>query len=308
MLPLFKVDNAGLERYASMIRNEHQLYTSYEKEFVKRGHEFYRMCSAESASYKTLKSQDSGVEIKAVHVDGASLLTGVGVTVVDADVATCLAYEFKKDSREALENRKQKRIVEAAVHKLNDHSHNYFSVRDLGVGGLFKRDFRVKGVWQVYENGTAFLAYEDTNDLDEKYPANRLSTVTATIKTACMFKPLRAARGIPQTKVTFVARVDMKGAIPTIFTNRLVEKYFSNLSKMRLKFERDHKIDGTSRAAIRKRIKATKGYHDTINFSGRFADMKDKVRDTFMLLSNRAAWIQPDNFLLNDGSQSSLYY
>ena len=54
------------------------------------------------------------------------------------------------------------------------------------------------------------------------------------------------------------------------------EKHFSNLSKMRLKFERDQEVDGTSRAAIRKRIKVSKGYH-AINFSGRFAEMKDKV-------------------------------
>ena len=278
MLPLFKVDDARLERYASMIRNEHQLYTSYEKEFVKRGHEFYRLCSIESASYKTLKSQDSGVEIKAVHVDGASLLTGVGVTVVDADVATCLAYEFKKDSREALENRKQKRIVEAAVHKLNDHSHYYFSVRDIGVGGLFKRDFRVKGVWQVYENGTAFLAYEDTDDLEEEYPPNRFGTVTASIQTACMFEPLPAVYGISQTKVTFVARVDVKGIVPASFTNAFVGRYFNNLSKLHLKFERDQEIDKTSRAAISKKIKAARNYNGG-DFSDRFTEMKDKVRE-----------------------------
>ena len=146
------------------------------------------------------------------------------------------------------------------------------------------------------EDGTAILAYEDTEDIDEEYPVNHFGTVTASIQTACLLEPLPVVYGIPQTKVTFVARVDMKGVIPTIFKNRLVEMYFSNLSKLRLKFERDHEINGTSRAAIRKRIKATKGYH-AINFSGRFADMKGKVRDTFMLLSNRVAWIQPDNFL-----------
>ena len=261
-----------------MIRNERQVYTSYEKEIIKRGREFYQMCSIESASYKILKSQDSGVEIKAVHVDGASLLTGVGVTVVDANVATCLAYEFKKDSREALESRKRKRIVEAAVHKLNDHSHNYFSARDLGVRGLFNREFRVKGVWQVFDDGTAFLAYEDTNDFDEEYPTNRFGIVTASTKTACMFEPLPAVYGISQTKVTFVARVDVKGIVPASFTNAFVGRYFNNLSKLHLKFERDQEIDKTSRAAISKKIKAARNYNGG-DFSDRFTAMKDKVRE-----------------------------
>ena len=261
-----------------MIRNERQVYTSYEKEIIKRGREFYQMCSIESTSYKTLKSQDPAVEIKAVHIDGSSLLTGVGVTVIDANVATCLAYEFKKDSREALESRKRKRIVEAAVHKLNDHSHNYFSARDLGVRGLFNRDFRVKGVWQVFDDGTAFLAYEDTNDFDEEYPTNRFGIVTASTKTACMFEPLPAVYGISQTKVTFVARVDVKGIVPASFTNVFVGRSFNNLSKLHLKFERDQEIDKTSRAAISKKIKAARNYNGG-DFSDRFTAMKDKVRE-----------------------------
>ena len=278
MLLFLKVDNAALANYADIIRSERQMYSSYEKEIIKRGHEFYSMCSAESTHYKTLKSPDPGVEIKAVHVDGASLLTGVGTTIVDADVATCLAYEFKKDSREALESRKRKRIVEAAVHKLNDHSHNYFSARDLGVRGLFNRDFRVKGVWQVFNDGTAFLAYEDTNDLDDEYPANRFGTVTGSTKTACMFEPLPAVYGISQTKVTFVARVDVKGIVPASFTNAFVGHYFNNLSKLHLKFERDQEIDKTSRAAISKKIKAARNYNGG-DFNDRFTAMKDKVRE-----------------------------
>ena len=272
------MDKARIKRYADMIRNERQIYTSYEKEILKRGLDFYSMCSKESTSYKTLKSPDHGVEIKAVHVDGSSLLTGVGVTVVDADVATCLAYEFKKESREALRNRKRRRIVEAAVHKLNHHSHNYFSVRDLRVRGFFNRDFRVKGVWQVFDNGTALFAYEDSNDFDEEYLANRFGTVSASIQTACMFEPLPAVCGIPQTQVTFVARVDMGGVIPTTFTNAFVGRYFNNLSKLRLKFERDQEIEKSSRAAICEKIKAVKNYSGR-DFSDRFIGMKGKVRN-----------------------------
>ena len=278
LLLFLKVDNAHLASYADIIRNERQIHTSYEREIIKRGQEFYRMCSTESASYKTLKSPNPAMEMKAVHMDGDSLMAGVGVAVVDADVATCLSYEFKKDTRTALAERESRKIVEANVKKLNDHSHLYLSVRDLGVRGFFDREFRVKTIWQMQDDGVAFLAYEDTQDLDEDFP-RKAGNVAASIQIACRFEPLKAAYGIPQTKVTCVAKGDLKGVIPAMFTNMLVSKQFRNLSKLHLKFERDHEIDGMSRAAISKRIKTMSDYHGA-DFSDRFTDVKGKVRDT----------------------------
>ena len=279
LLLFLKVDNAHLASYADIIRNERQIHTSYEREIIKRGQEFYRMCSTESASYKTLKSPNPAMEMKAVHMDGDSLMAGIGVAIIDADVATCLAYEFMKSSRTALAERKIRKIVEAAVHKLNDHSHMYFSVRDLGVRGFFNREFRVKAVWQMQDDGAAFLAYEDTQDLDDDFP-RKAGNVVASIKTACRFEPLGTFYGIPRTKVTYVARSDLKGVIPAVFTNMLVGKYFHSLSKLHLKFERDDEIDKISRAAISKKIKVAKN-NDDGDFSNQFTKMKKgKVRDT----------------------------
>ena len=278
LLLFLKVDNEALANYVDIIRNERQVYSSSERESIRTGRKFYERYRDESGQYKILKSPYTAMEIKAVHVDGDSLMTGIGVVVVDADVATCLAYEFKKDSRAALSERKNRKLVDAAVHKLNDHSHLYLSVRDVGVRGLFNREFRVKGVWQVFKDGTALLAYEDTDDLDEEYPARRFGTVSASIQTACMFEPLPSVFGIPQTKVTFVARVDVKGIVPATFTNAFVSRYFSNLSKMRSKFERDKEIDKTSRATICKMMKAAKNYEGG-NFSDRFTEIEHKVRE-----------------------------
>jgi len=129
----------------------------------------------------------------------------------------------------------------------------------------------------MQKDGAAFLAYEDTQDLDEDFP-RKAGNVVAAIQTACRFEPLGTTYGIPQTKVTYVARSDLKGVIPAVFTNMLVGKYFSSLSKMHMKFKRDDEIDRESRAEITKIIKATENYSGG-DFSDRFTEMK-KVRET----------------------------
>ena len=244
-----EVDSAALTNFADVIRSKRQVYTSDEIGLLKRGREFYRLRCDEAAQYKFLESPDPGVEMKEVHVKGDSLASVVGVVTVDADVATCLAYEFIKDSRDSVAKRKSNKIVETAVHKLSDHSHNYLRVRDLGKRGLSNREFRLQGVWQVCEDGAAFLAYEDTSALDKQHP-DKIGNVAASAQTACVFEPLPAVCGIPQTRVTLASRVDCKAS----YANASLGKLFNNLSKLRLKFQRDHEIDEASRALISRQI------------------------------------------------------
>ena len=142
----------------------------------------------------------------------------------------------------------------------------------------------------MYEGGRALLAYEDTDELDDQYPP-KVGSVAASVRTACMFEPLPAIYGIPQTKVTFVARVDVRGIVPAAFTNAFVGRYFSNLSKMRSKFERDQEIDRTSRAAIYEMIKAVNGHH-AANFGDRLIDMQSKVRNIVSVSNNNAPSIR----------------
>ena len=273
-----QIDNAALMSLAQAIRTQPQKYTLREKEIVTRGQEFFQDCNRNSSAYKTLRSPDPGVVIRAMHARGDSVATGVATTVIDADVATCLAHEFTKDSRAATAKRKSNRTVNVALRKLNDHSHLYLTVRNLGIRGLFDREFRVRGVWQLYTDGAAILVYEDTTDLDQEYPP-KAGNVVASIQTACFFKPLSSVHGIPQTKVTFVARADLKGFISAIFSNPLAGKVFSNLPELRRRFSQGHRIDAANRLVICKNIKTRNTYRATDLGSSWLDEMKAKVRD-----------------------------
>ena len=257
-----ETDNAALVALAEVIKSAPQEYTSEENELLKRGREFLESAEAGSKTgWKSINTYDSDITFRGGAVDGGGIVTGYGTAIVDADVASCLAYEFKKDSREALAARKSKKITDAAIKSTSEHSHLYLNVRDLEVPGLASREFRVKGAWQVEKDGggAAFLAYEDTNELDGDFPV-KAGRVRASIQTAFRFEPLPNTHGcIPQTKVTFACRLDFKGTIPTLVTNAMSRKGFQNLAKLKKRFNKSLEIDFEGRSKIVHCIKAVEG-------------------------------------------------
>ena len=243
---------------------------------IKRGRDFLKIYGDESANYKVLGSSDPKVQIKAVHVDGDSLVAGVAAAVIDADAATCLAYEFTKDSREVSSMRKAKGIVEAAVKKLNEHCHLYLSIRDLRVPGLADREWRMKMVWERCDDGTYFLTYEDTNELDNEFPVEN-GNVVASSRAAYLFEPLPKVGNIPQTRVTFVARVDIQFNISSFIMNRLILGTGKNVSLLRKRFDRSEEIDAESRTCISHMIKTQKYSDDGTHYAPNFVERNGKV-------------------------------
>ncbi|GMH52305.1 hypothetical protein TrRE_jg5725, partial [Triparma retinervis] len=59
-----------------------------------------------------------------------------------------------------------------------------------------------------------------------------------------MFEALTTTSGIPQTRVTFASKVDIKGSVPSFVMNRLSTGYASNMIELRKKFHQsDKKFD-----------------------------------------------------------------
>ena len=92
-----EIDEAARQALANIIKNVPQHYTDEEEEAIREGKEFYEECK-ENKNFDKLKSPDSRVKMKLVHVDGASHGTAVATTVVDASVEECAAYESTQAS------------------------------------------------------------------------------------------------------------------------------------------------------------------------------------------------------------------
>ena len=275
------MDTFDLNTLKKVIKTKAQEYTPEEKSAIQRGRAFYTASSSVSVNYEILKNPDPGVELRAIHVDGDSLVVGMGITIADADVAMCLAYTFTKDSRQAIFDREGKRFVKSSLKRLNDHSHLYFSTRDLGWRGLANRDFLVKGIWEIEKDGAAFLTYEDAaeQDLEKDFTANT-DNVVASVQTAFMFEPLASIGSIAQTRITAVVRVDLKGTIPNVVMNSLAGKSLASISKLRSKLDRSADVDAGRRSGIMTVIKnAEKLNDDSCIHRIDSKEKRDKVRE-----------------------------
>ena len=218
--------------------------------------------------------------MRAVDDSGQNLGAGVALAVIDADAATCLAYEFTKDSRSAIAARKAKGIVEVVVKELNKHCRLYLSRRHFPAPGLSDREWRMKMVWERCDDGTYFLTYEDTNELDDEFPVET-GSVVASSRAAYLFEPLPKVGNIPQTRVTYVGRVDMKGSIPRFIMNKLTLRTGKNVSLLQNRFNRCDEIDTASRSAITKEIKlgsVLKSVAGNDTFAKRFVKKDGMVR------------------------------
>ena len=71
-----------------------------------------------------------------IYQDGSTAAVGRAVTVVDATIETCAAWEFTKMTRERLKLHYDKGGLEREIVKLNNHSNLYFSAREFGVPGF----------------------------------------------------------------------------------------------------------------------------------------------------------------------------
>ena len=135
-----------MSRFIEVIENKPQEYNAEEEEMIRKGKEFYGKCKMnESVHFGVIdNSSDPRVKLKTFNSDGDKLVTFMASAIIDANVVTCVAHEFIKDSREAVAARKDKGIIDAAVKRLNDHSHLYMSTKNMEESGSSVCDFRVK--------------------------------------------------------------------------------------------------------------------------------------------------------------------
>ena len=255
---------------------------------LRKGQIFYERYYVDSsadgiADFKTLCClDDPNVESRiATSADGDFFFVVKGSVVVDADVATCLAYEFAKDSREATAKRESLGIVQASVKWVNDHSHIVTNVRDLGVKGLPKCCSKTKGIWRARQDGSILAVYKDTNEVaDEQVIA--ASDICVSIQTAAVFESLGNIGEIPQTKVTFVTKFDSTSSVsvPAILLKSLATKFLKAFSSLRKKFDQSLRIDSINRSQIVGNLKLLEPSTLTEDISHHFRRMNGKVRNS----------------------------
>jgi hypothetical protein len=143
-----EIDQVNLMSLRKIINHVPQSYTPDEVKALEKGKQFFLKCDRQShLRSEKLKCDDSLVKIKSVAVDGTHKLAGICEAIIDADIATCVAYDYIKNSWERKSKFKERGIAGEHVKKISDHSQFFYTRRDLKVPGFAQREFRTLCIW-----------------------------------------------------------------------------------------------------------------------------------------------------------------
>ncbi|GMH82067.1 hypothetical protein TL16_g09138 [Triparma laevis f. inornata] len=250
-----KVDAVELEEKATLMRGrwEDEVYSDEEECVLEKGKS--TIVAIESSSdLKVIPSGDPLVTIKAAHLEDDKLVTGIIEGVVDGEMEKLAAFDCLKMSREATKNFHKGRGMEKFVKQVNSHRQYYANTRNLKVPGFKHREWRLLGIWKKEGENKMIVCYDDTDALDEEHSRDP-NVVAASARTIWEYERLPEVEGNPQTRVKFVARVDVAGGVPNFIMNKLVRSVGKSLINMRKKFDKSLEIDAGRRAVIVKKIK-----------------------------------------------------
>ena len=178
---------------------------------------------------------------------GSSAVVGRAVAVIDAAIADCAAWEYASMTRERMKTHHKFGGLDRAVVKLTNHSELYHLAIDLGVKTFAPREWLTKGGWKILDEDTMIICYEDVED--DRFPVGAgKGYVRASSVALWKYERLPETSGIPQSRVTYVQQVDLKGFIPPFIANSKLTGALEYVSDMRKKFDKSLEIDAGRRA------------------------------------------------------------
>ncbi|GMH73697.1 hypothetical protein TL16_g06259 [Triparma laevis f. inornata] len=254
-----KVDAADRKEKATFMREHGQeiVYDEEENALLERVRQKFEDSLKDGEGWKQLKSPDVFVKMEATFEEwGSSAVVGRAVTVVDATVEDCAAWEYLKMSRAQLNVHYKSGGggLDRKVVNITDHSDIYHLAMDFGVSSFAPREWLMKCVWKMLDANTMLVGIEDTEDNNFPIGAGK-KYVRASATAFWKYERLNEENGAPQTKVTYYQQADLRGFIPKFVANVRITDALENLSLMREKFDKSLEIDGGRRVEIAKKIK-----------------------------------------------------
>ncbi|GMH92018.1 hypothetical protein TrST_g565 [Triparma strigata] len=250
-----RIDAADRGELSALIveRGNEQVYSEEENAMLQRVSQKFDG-SLEEGKWTKLKSPDVFVRMESVFEKGSSAGVGRAVTVVDASLEDCAAWELMKMSREAMKDHHEWGGLDRKVVELTEHSSLYYVAYDLGVASLAAREWLCARVWKKVDENSMICCYEDAED--ENFPPGAgKKYARASSNAFWKYERLHEVKGIPQTRVTYSLQADLKGLIPVFIANFKITSTLAALSTMRKKFEKSVEVDASNRAVIAQKIK-----------------------------------------------------
>ena len=249
-----RIDAADMEEFSGLIKGcwRQEVYSEEEEALLQRVCQKFEG-SLEEIKWKRLNSPDTFVKMDGIFEEGRSTaMIGRAVTIVDASIEECAAWEHARMSRKRMKEHHNFGGLEKSVVKLTNHSELYYLVVDLGGKTIAPREWLTKVVWKMVSEDTMMVGFEDTKD-NNFPPGAGKGYVRASSGCLWKYERLPEVLGIPQTRVTYTQQVDLKGFIPSFVMNSKLTETLKHLSNMRKKFDKSLEIDAGRRAKVMQR-------------------------------------------------------
>jgi hypothetical protein len=203
-------DKITIAKKANEMKNQVQTYTPEEEKQIKKGMELHLRCKEIESKAKNLKSPDERVDMKMFYLEGEVVATLVASTTLDTTAEEGAAWAIVHlDSMTKKRNAERIGITHLKVEHVNPHTLYYITSRNMGIPGIAARDSRTILTWKRQEDGSMIISNLDSEAMKKKYPVKK-GNVLVELQTTYIYKPTDAIGDVPQTKLTFTAKIDMK--------------------------------------------------------------------------------------------------
>ena len=192
------------------MKNQVQTYTPEEEKQIEKGIELHLRCKENESKAKNLKNPDERVDMKLFYLEGEVVATLVASTTLDTTAEEGAAWAIVHlDSRTRLRQAKIKGLTLLKVERVNPHTLYYITSRNMGIPGMHARDTRNILTWKKQDDGRMIISNLNSEAAKKKYPGKK-GNVLIEAQTSYVYEPTDAIGDVPQTKLRFTAKIDMK--------------------------------------------------------------------------------------------------
>ena len=209
--------------------------------------------------FNTLDTPDHFVKIGLSWIDKDPMAVGKAITVVDATIEECAAWEMEKTGRANTQEYYNFGGLRRDCVDVNEHHWLYHVVYDFAVPGLSPREFVCRVLWSWGGGrGTALdrdklLCVYQTID-HPQFPETS-AFVRATALSFFFYEKMPPIGNVPQTRVAYIQQVDLMGNIPKFYLNGLGVQNMMYISRMRRFHDKSHSLEVENHKEMLKRLK-----------------------------------------------------
>ncbi|GMH49720.1 hypothetical protein TrVE_jg2397 [Triparma verrucosa] len=237
-----------------------EVYTAEENALIDRVSEKLDNLEEKEGTLTKVVSPDVFVKMDTTVVfdvvDHHKTMIGRAVTVLDASVEDCVAWELLRVTRAKMKKQLEEQGgLARTVTPINGHSHIFQNCIDLKVPSFAIREWVGLCVWKWVDEYTLVVCLEDYED-EVRFPKGGAGKkyIRASAESYWKYEKLADSKGLPQTRVTYCQLVDLKGYITKSLTNGKIVWTLMYLSQMREHFDRSLECDARDRAEVVKLI------------------------------------------------------